>query len=78
VGYQPEFGARELKRRIRSEVETRVAAALLKGELLEGDSALLRYDKERGQVVIEKMEEAVTQTTEAKAPSEAKSSEVRE
>lgn len=77
VGYQPEFGARELKRRIRSEVETRVAAALLKGELLEGDSALVRYDKEHDQVVIEKMEEAVTATTEAEATVEANPAEAR-
>src|SRR6267142_2637660 len=36
VGYDPEFGARMLKRKIRSEVEARLANALLKGEVSSG------------------------------------------
>ncbi len=34
--YQPEFGARELKRQIRQQLETRLATAMLKGEVKEG------------------------------------------
>jgi ATP-dependent Clp protease ATP-binding subunit ClpC len=33
VGYQPEYGARELRRQVRSLVETKLANALLKGDL---------------------------------------------
>ncbi|MGO8946981.1 MAG: ATP-dependent Clp protease ATP-binding subunit [Ktedonobacterales bacterium] len=44
IGYQPEYGARELRRQIRTEVETTLARALLSGELQEGDTATFRYD----------------------------------
>ncbi len=44
VGYQPEFGARELKRRIRGEVENSLANALLNGEVSEGDAVRVVYD----------------------------------
>jgi ATP-dependent Clp protease ATP-binding subunit ClpC len=53
VGYQPEFGARELRRRIRTDVETRLASAMLNGGVAEGDTAALRYDRERQRVVID-------------------------
>ncbi len=54
VGYQPEFGARELKRRIRTDVETKLAEALLKGEFSEGDRIRVANGKERGAVTLEK------------------------
>ena len=43
VGYQPEFGARELKRQIRQLIETRLAKAMLKGEVAEGDTVSCSY-----------------------------------
>ncbi|MGL4286278.1 MAG: ATP-dependent Clp protease ATP-binding subunit [Phreatobacter sp.] len=43
VGYQPEFGARELKRQIRQLIETRLAKAMLKGEIKEGDRVSCAY-----------------------------------
>jgi ATP-dependent Clp protease ATP-binding subunit ClpC len=52
VGYRPEFGARELKRRIRTEVESRLASAMLEGELSEGDDATIAYDPEKRQVQV--------------------------
>ena len=52
VGYRPEFGARELKRRIRTDVESRVATAMLEGELSEGDTAVITYDSEKRQVQV--------------------------
>ncbi|MEM4284495.1 MAG: AAA family ATPase, partial [Candidatus Caldarchaeum sp.] len=55
VGYQPEFGARELKRKIRSEVETELSSALLQGTLRAGDTVKVRYDTETRKVVIEKV-----------------------
>ncbi|HEU68086.1 MAG TPA: ATP-dependent Clp protease ATP-binding subunit [Candidatus Acetothermia bacterium] len=48
VGYQPEFGARELKRRIRGDVENPLASALLRGEIREGDTVRVRYDHAGG------------------------------
>ncbi len=56
VGYRPEFGARELKRRIRTEVESRVATAMLEGEITEGGRALLSYDAEKRTVVVSRHE----------------------
>ena len=56
VGYQPEFGARELKRQIRQAVETRLAKEMLAGKLQAGDSVELGYDTERREVVFNKVE----------------------
>lgn len=44
VGYQPEFGARELKRQIRQMVETKLAKEILNDALCEGDVADVKYD----------------------------------
>jgi ATP-dependent Clp protease ATP-binding subunit ClpC len=56
VGYDPEFGARMLKRRIRSEVESPLASALLKGELPAGATVRLGFDPVRKSMRIEKPE----------------------
>ena len=53
AGYRPEFGAREIRRVIRSEVEIKLADALLKGEVRSGDTVRLRYDPEKDEVVLE-------------------------
>jgi len=50
VGYQPEFGARELKRRIRTEIESRLATAMLNGVVNGGDTVQLGYDAEKDEV----------------------------
>jgi len=44
VGYDAEFGARMLKRKVRAEVESRLANALLKGDVSAGDRITLTYD----------------------------------
>lgn len=54
VGFMPEFGARELRRRIQSEVETKLAKEMLKGEVKEGDQVKISYNDKDG-VIIEKM-----------------------
>jgi len=64
VGYQPEFGARELKRRIRTEVESRLASAMLEGTLNEGATAIVTYNDENGRVQV-----SVRDTAEEAAPS---------
>ena len=55
VGYQPEYGARELKRRIRVELETRLADTLLRGEFNDGDRVRVGYAPESG-VTFKKVE----------------------
>jgi ATP-dependent Clp protease ATP-binding subunit ClpC len=54
VGYDPEFGARMLKRRIRSEVESPLASAMLKDEVSAGDRVKLGYDPVRKALRIDK------------------------
>ncbi|WP_316153739.1 ATP-dependent Clp protease ATP-binding subunit [Cupriavidus sp. BIC8F] len=56
VGYQPEFGARELRRQIRQSVETGLAKEILGDQLKSGDSIELGYDKASEAVVFRKME----------------------
>jgi ATP-dependent Clp protease ATP-binding subunit ClpC len=47
VGYQPEYGARELKRQIQSVIETSLAKELLAGRIKEGDKVLVDFDKSK-------------------------------
>lgn len=54
VGYRPEFGARELRRQIRSLIETRLASAVLRGEIEAGDSLRFVYDEGRSEIRWEK------------------------
>jgi ATP-dependent Clp protease ATP-binding subunit ClpC len=50
AGYQPEFGARELKRQIRQEIERKLAKEMLSDTLKSGDTADVIYDKDSGEV----------------------------
>ncbi|MFM0502824.1 ATP-dependent Clp protease ATP-binding subunit [Paraburkholderia caffeinilytica] len=50
AGYRPEFGARELKRQIRQELETRLAKEILGDAFKSGDSVEVSYDKENDEV----------------------------
>ncbi|MDD5764076.1 MAG: ATP-dependent Clp protease ATP-binding subunit [Candidatus Bipolaricaulis anaerobius] len=54
VGYRPEFGARELRRRVRLEVENALASALLEGKIAAGDKIRVTYDQ--GAARFEKVE----------------------
>ncbi|MFK3797247.1 AAA family ATPase [Pseudomonas sp. NPDC088444] len=63
VGYQPEFGARELKRQIRQTVETRLAKEMLAGKLQGGDSVELSYDTTRDEVMFNKLDAPATSAT---------------
>jgi ATP-dependent Clp protease ATP-binding subunit ClpC len=53
AGYRPEYGARELRRLIRSELETQLARAMLAGEVKEGSTVVARRDVERGRIVFD-------------------------
>jgi ATP-dependent Clp protease ATP-binding subunit ClpC len=54
VGYQPEYGARELRRLIRSEIETELARAMLAGEVQDGDRVTVRWDGNEQKVTFER------------------------
>ncbi|SFN22325.1 ATP-dependent Clp protease ATP-binding subunit [Variovorax sp. OV329] len=58
IGYDPEFGARMLKRKLRSELESRLATAMLKGEVSAGQSVKLGYDPVQKALRIEKLSDA--------------------
>ncbi len=68
VGYQPEFGARELKRQIRQAVETRLAKEMLAGKLEAGDSVELGYDTGRSEVIFKKVEVDAPKTSAKSSP----------
>jgi ATP-dependent Clp protease ATP-binding subunit ClpC len=51
-GYDSQFGARPLKRAIQKYLEDPIAEEILKGELAEGDTMEVDYDKEADQVKI--------------------------
>jgi ATP-dependent Clp protease ATP-binding subunit ClpB len=53
-GYDPVYGARPLKRAIKSFIQDRIAMDLLSGGIVSGDSIVLDYKEETNNVVIEK------------------------
>jgi ATP-dependent Clp protease ATP-binding subunit ClpC len=53
AGFRPEFGARELRRLIRSEIETHLARAMLANEVGEGDRVRARWDGSQQKVLLE-------------------------
>nr|WP_278044279.1 AAA family ATPase [Pseudaestuariivita atlantica] len=56
VGFRPEFGARELRRLIRSELETELARELLAGRIEDGDRVRVAWSGDDQKVVFEKLE----------------------
>jgi len=61
IGFQPEFGARELRRQIRTLIETKLASELLGGRVHEGDRLVVRHDEETDRIEfdLQPAEEAV-------------------
>ena len=51
MGYDPQFGARPLKRTIQKEVENRIARALLDGSVRDGDT--VEFDAKDGKLTLE-------------------------
>ncbi|RME97013.1 MAG: ATP-dependent Clp protease ATP-binding subunit, partial [Alphaproteobacteria bacterium] len=58
VGYRPEFGARELRRLIRSELETELAREMLSGCIEDGDRVRVAWSPEEQKIVFEKLSSA--------------------
>jgi ATP-dependent Clp protease ATP-binding subunit ClpC len=48
IGYMPEFGARELRRQIKSEIENKLAKDILKGTVSEGSIVKIDYNPTKG------------------------------
>ncbi|MGC4048150.1 MAG: ATP-dependent chaperone ClpB [Paludibaculum sp.] len=59
VGYEPDYGARPLKRAIQRELETRLARALLEGKVRDGQHIFVSAHK--GELVFEQKEPAAAQ-----------------
>ncbi|WP_426356433.1 AAA family ATPase [Burkholderia sp. R-40] len=55
AGYQPEFGARELKRQVRQIIETKLAKEILADKLQSGDRVEVDYDKASDAVTFNKL-----------------------
>ena len=54
MGYVPEFGARELKRKIKTEIETPLAREILSENVAAGDTVLVDFDKSNGKMAFAK------------------------
>jgi ATP-dependent Clp protease ATP-binding subunit ClpB len=52
-GYDPVFGARPLRRFLQKQVETRLARALIAGEVAEGQVVTFKVDEQKGELVME-------------------------
>ncbi|MGA2366958.1 MAG: ATP-dependent Clp protease ATP-binding subunit [Dehalococcoidia bacterium] len=63
-GYDPEYGARPLRRVIQQEVEDKLSENVLRGEYETGSKVLVDYDG--SQIVIHKLEKAVLLSGESK------------
>lgn len=61
-GYSPEYGARPLRRKIQSEVEDKIAEAMLDGIVSEGDTALV--DVEDDKLVIKAADRSLQKVNE--------------
>jgi len=48
IGYRPEYGARELRRQIKTEIENKLAKEILKGEIGEGSIIKAEYSPSKG------------------------------
>ena len=62
VGYNPNYGARSLKRAIQKEIENHLGRRILSGEICDGQSILVDYDPERSELTFAEQE---TQPVEA-------------
>ena len=73
AGFRPEFGARELRRLIRTELETELARAMLANEVSEGDKVTARWDGERRKIMLDRRQALVKPAPEKAEPKRAPS-----
>jgi ATP-dependent Clp protease ATP-binding subunit ClpA len=53
IGYEPEFGARPMRRAIQKEIENKLSELMLKDEFSEGDK--IKAKVEDGEIAFEKL-----------------------
>jgi len=63
MGYDPQFGARPLKRVIQQEIENRIARGILEGAIHDGDT--VKIDARNGKIVIEPVREQTQEEAHA-------------
>ncbi|GCE09888.1 ATP-dependent chaperone ClpB [Dictyobacter aurantiacus] len=63
IGYDPQFGARTLKRVIQREIENRIASDILNGTIHDGDT--IKIDARNSKIVIEVVQSQAQQATYA-------------
>jgi len=68
LGYDPEMGARPLRRIIQQKVEDSLSDALLAGEFKEGDTILVDVGEEEDEIVLVRVQEESSEPSEAVAP----------
>ena len=61
-GYEPQYGARPLRRLIQTEVEDRFSEALLEKTVERGDTAVIDLDPHAGRLAVSKKEGEGSQT----------------
>ena len=66
-GFDPNFGARPLKRAIQKLVQDPLALKILDGEVLHGDHVIVDADKRAGKMVMQVSRHAAKETVKAKA-----------
>jgi ATP-dependent Clp protease ATP-binding subunit ClpB len=66
-GFDPNFGARPLKRAIQKLVQDPLALKILDGEVLHGDHVIVDADKRAGKMVIQVSRHSAKETAKAKA-----------
>jgi len=63
-GYDPQFGARPLKRVIQKYIEDKLAESIIKAEVSEGDSIFIDYDKNNDEITINVIKEQEVKNNE--------------
>jgi ATP-dependent Clp protease ATP-binding subunit ClpB len=51
TGYDPNYGARPLKRAIQREIETPLGRRILKGEVRDGQKVVIDFDRASGELI---------------------------
>jgi ATP-dependent Clp protease ATP-binding subunit ClpC len=73
-GYDSQFGARPLKRAIQKYLEDPIAEEILKGEMTEGDTMVVDFDKDLGEIkILDKKVTAKADKPDKKKPKEEES-----
>jgi ATP-dependent Clp protease ATP-binding subunit ClpC len=59
AGYDPDFGARPLKRALQKHVESPLSVSLLSGEFTSGDTILVDVDEEENTLIFRPISEGI-------------------